>query len=234
MDQQYIFYFYWISKQLGFLFLNLLFCFFVFEIIPLFFGYKNTIKKNLNEFFKYQLLRGIYAFTLGAFVTVLIFKGGFNLGIFDITHLSILSQVIILYFCSEFLIYLAHMGAHKIKIPVLSNAHKFHHTVKEDLQWVNSRKEHLFSISLFVLVFCFFFFIFFKSSPTAHLICTHLFIFWLAFTHFKIPLILRPLGYIFLLPGDHVRHHTKRSGPYGVTLSLFDTIFNTFDEKNRY
>lgn len=201
--------------------------FIIFEIIPLFFGIKNTIKSNLTDFIKYQVIRGIYTISLGIFFIVLFFYIKINFGLINITNFSTFSQVIILYFCSEFIIYIAHLLAHKYKIPILSKAHSFHHTLTTNMEWVNSRKEHYFVLTLFTFIFCLFFFVIFKSSNISHSIVIALYFLLNAFSHYRIPMSIPVLDQILLFPKDHLRHHTERSGPYGVTLSLFDSIFNT-------
>lgn len=201
--------------------------FFIFEIIPLFFNKKNTIISNLKDFFNYQLVRGFYTIIFGFIVAALFFYTKINIGIFNITNLSTLSQVLILYFFIELTIYTAHLLSHKYKILLLSKSHMFHHTIKDNLEWVNARKEHYFVLSLFTFVFCLFFFVIFKSSNTSHAIVIFLYFLLNAFSHYRIPVTVPVLDQIFLFPKDHLTHHTQRSGPYGVTLSLFDTIFNT-------
>ncbi len=206
--------------------------FFIYEIIPLFFGMKSTIQKNSYELFRFELTRAIFAITIGTLFFTLFTLAGFgrDKGFFDITQFSIFSQVIILYFCIELTVYLLHFAAHTCRIPILSLAHGFHHTITTELQWVNSRKEHLFVISLFVLIFSIFFCIIFQTSRIVYPVVTATFLLLNSFSHFGIPFSIKLLDRIFLFPQDHLRHHTKRGGPYGVTLSLFDTILNTRDE----
>ncbi len=214
-------------NQIFFLLSILLILFFTFEIIPILIKKQNTIKKNFSDLLKYQLLRGLYTLFLGTFLAFLFFYTKINFGIFDITHLSIFSQVIIIYFCGELTIYTAHLIAHKYRVLVLSKAHSFHHTITTDMEWVNSRKEHYFVLSLFTFVFCLLFYVIFKSSTISHLVVIATYFALNAFSHYRLPISLPVLNQVFLFPGDHLKHHTERSGPYGVTLSLFDTIFNT-------
>jgi sterol desaturase/sphingolipid hydroxylase (fatty acid hydroxylase superfamily) len=207
--------------------------FITFEIIPLFFSEKSTIVKNLPDLFKYHIYRGILIRIMGIIIIISFSLVPFKKNWVDISFFSLFSQVIILYFFVEFFIYLGHMLVHKYKIPILSKAHSFHHETKEDLQWVNSSKEHIFVIFLFLLIFSFIFYILFKSSDTAKILVSFVFLAFNAFSHYRLPISIPYLDQIFLFPKDHRRHHMKYGGPYGVTLSLFDTLFNTRDDHKK-
>lgn len=203
--------------------------FVVFEYIPLlFWNIPQKIKSNFKDFILYHIGRGVYSVMIG-FVCI---YGYIKLGIFgqgiDIGHLTIVSQVILLYLCIEFVIYCSHMCAHKYKIPFLTRAHSFHHQTTSDMDWVNSKKEHFFVISLFVIIFTLFFFVIFNASSAAKTLTLGVYVFLNSLSHYRIRFSIPILDQIFLFPKDHYTHHTvRRSGPYGVTLSLFDTIFNT-------
>lgn len=201
--------------------------FFVFEVIPGIFGIKSKIKENFRDFLKYQVGIGIYAVTVWFLLVIAIYSLNFDVGFFDISSLPIIIQTTVLFVCSEFFIYLFHFCAHKYKIPFLSKAHHFHHSVTTDMDWVNGRKEHLFVITLFMAVFAVVFLIIFKSSNQAHVLTTTTYIFLNAFSHYRIPVTVFGFDKIFLFPKHHFQHHTSNSGPYGVTLSIFDTIFGT-------
>ncbi len=214
--------------QIIFLILWIIFLFLIFECIPLLFGAKNTIKKNFHDFLIYQLVRGLYTVTVGAIFVFCIFQFNVNKGLVNISHLSHISQAIIIYFFSELVIYLAHMYAHKRKIPIITKAHQFHHTITNDMEWVNSRKEHLIIITLFMLIFTIFCFVVFNSSNISHIFVTTTYLLLNSFSHYRKPITIKYLNQIFLFPGEHIKHHTLyKNGPYGVTLSIFDTIFNT-------
>lgn len=213
--------------QIGALIFITLFLFSLFELLPIYLGKENTIKKNAHDLLTYQIKRNIISSFLGGLILVALFLTPLPRGIINITHFSTFSQVIILYFCIEFFVYLGHLLAHKFKIPFLSKAHGFHHQTTTNLQWVNSHKEHFLVIGMFLFFFCIFYFIIFKSTNLSHTIVGALYLTLNAFSHFHIPISLRFFDQVFLFPKDHLRHHTERSDPYGVTLSLFDTIFNT-------
>lgn len=214
-------------SQLNGLIIITIILFILFELLPLYFGVKNTIKKNMSDLLTYQILRNIISIFLGGAILGLLFLTPLPRGLYDLTHFSTFSQVIILYFCIEFFVYLGHFLAHKFKIPLLSKAHGFHHQTTTNLQWVNSHKEHFLVIGLFLFFFCIFYFFVFRSSILSHTIVGALYLTLNAFSHFHKPVSIPFLDQIFLFPKDHLRHHTKRGGPYGVTLSLFDTIFDT-------
>jgi hypothetical protein len=169
----------------------------------------------------------IFSILFGALISVAFFTLHLNLGIFDIRGLSIFAQIFLVYMLAEFMIYASHLGAHKLKIPLVSKSHLFHHTITHDVQWVNSKKEHPFIIFLFILVFCFVFYTVFNTAPIVKILTVNIFIFLQALSHFRIPIGSKHLGWFFLLPKDHHRHHQNRTGPYGVSLSIFDTIFKT-------
>ncbi len=213
--------------QFSKLLLILIILFIIFEVIPLLLNKENTIKKNFTDLIRYQLLRSVFGIFVGGGLLLLLLLTPIKKGLIDITIFSTFSQVIILYFCIELVVYCAHMLSHKYKIVLLSKSHAFHHEIKDDLQWVNSRKEHLLIIGFFVTVFVIFNFVIFKSSNLSHSIVSAAYLSLNALSHFHIPFSVKFLDQIFLFPKDHLIHHTKRSGPYGVTLSLFDTIFNT-------
>lgn len=205
---------------------------FLFEIVlPPLFGVQARIRENMHDFLYYQFGRSIFALVFGILIVTGYFFLDIRMGLVDITHLSLLSQVIILLFCSELCIYVAHMGAHKYRIPILSRAHAFHHTVTTDMDWTNSRKEHLFVLAFFMGVYTFFFFVVFQSSSASHVVTTTLYLVLNALSHYRVHFSWKYLDQIFLFPRDHFRHHTERSGPYGVALSLFDTIFDTRGNK---
>lgn len=208
--------------------MGVLFLFVIFEILPLLFGAKSTIQKNFKDFLLYQVGRGTYAVLVGGIFVYIYFHYHLNIGFIDISNLPHISQAIIIYFFAELCIYFAHMSAHVYNTPIIAKAHRFHHTVKSDLEWVNAKKEHLVVIALFMFVFTSMCYIIFKSSGIAHLLVTSTYLFLNSFSHYHKPFSIPYLDYIFLFPKDHLRHHTERiSGPYGVTLSLFDTLFNT-------
>lgn len=213
--------------QFSKLLLILIFLFIIFEVIPLLLNKENTIKKNFTDLIRYQLLRGSFGIFIGGVVLLVLLLTPIKRGFIDLTIFSTFSQVIILYFCIEFFVYCGHMLSHKYKIALISKSHAFHHEIKNDLQWVNSRKEHLLIIGLIITIFIIINFVIFRSSNLSHIIVSVAFISLNALSHFHIPFSVKFLDQIFLFPKDHLIHHTKRSGPYGVTLSLFDTIFNT-------
>lgn len=216
--------------SLKFVFAVPFFLFILFEIIPLFFGVKSTILKNFPDLLRYQIYRAFIVRLIGIVILISILLLPFGKYWFDLREFSLFSQIIILYFFIEFFVYLGHMSAHKYKAPFLTKAHSFHHETKEDLQWVNSAKEHYFVKSLFLIIFCFIYYVVFHSSNEARVIVTAAYLTLNAFSHYHIPFSIPLLNQIFLFPKEHRRHHTDYSGPYGVTLSLFDTLFNTRDD----
>lgn len=203
----------------------------LFEIVPIFFNVKSSLRKNFSDFFHFQFFFGLWATTLLIILYIIFYSLPIQKGYLDITHMSNFTQSVILLIIAEFFIYIFHRSAHLFKIPILSKAHRFHHTITTDIDWVNSRKEHIFIISLFVTVFAVLFFVVFKSSPLSHGITLASFLLLLSFSHFKLPLSLPYLDKFFLFPKDHLRHHTKYHGPYGISLSIFDTLFNTRNDK---
>ncbi len=207
--------------------------FIIFEVIPIFFGAKNTIKKNLHDLMLYNIIRMYVTKVIAAFVSVLIILSPIKKEIIDLTHLSAFSQIVILYFFIELSIYFLHRVSHTYDIPLFSKAHGFHHKIKDDLQWVNSRKEHFLVITSFVIIFSIFYYVVFKTEVLVKIIVAALYLTLNTLTHFHIPFSVPVLDKIFLFPKDHRRHHTNFSGPYGVTLSLFDTLFNTREKKSQ-
>ncbi len=202
--------------------------FLIFEgFLPVVFGTQRKIRENMHDFVYYQFGRSVFALVFGILMVVLYVSFDVKMGLIDITQFSLFSQVLILFFCSEFCIYVAHMGAHKYRIPLLTRAHAFHHTVTTDMDWTNSRKEHLFVLAFFMAVYTFFFFVVFQSSSNSHVVTTTLYLLLNALSHYRVHFSWKYLDQVFLFPRDHFRHHTERSGPYGVALSLFDTIFGT-------
>lgn len=199
----------------------------VFEIIPIFFGFKSTIKQNILDFFRFQVLRGVFSISIGTCFVLFFIFFRINIGIINLYSLPIIIQVPIIYILAELVIYTFHLLSHKYKVPLLSKAHMFHHTITRDIQWTNSRKEHLFVLSLFSFVFCVLFYVIFSTSIISRLIVVIIYFFLNALSHFRILFSIPYLDKVFLFPKDHIIHHTERSGPYGVTLSIFDTIFNT-------
>ncbi len=217
--------------QLWSVFLVVAALFFLFEfVVPFIFGIQSKVRENWRDFLRYQFGRSVFSLTT-AFVIMAFFYGtNMRMGIVNITQFSLFSQVVILFFCSELVIYIAHMTAHRYHVPLLTKAHRFHHSITTDMDWVNSRKEHLFVIGLFMFVYCFFFFVIFRSSSASHIITTSLYISLNALSHFRTLFSMKYFDQVFLFPKDHSRHHMRRGGPYGVTLSLFDTIFDTRDD----
>lgn len=206
-------------------------CFFTaFEVFPLFLGFPNTIRKNVTDMLRFHVLRTavLMVFAIALQITFAFFR--LNKGFIGITGFPVAAQVLVIYLCSEFFIYMFHFFSHTYKVPLLSKTHAFHHSISSDMDWINSKKEHYLVLCLFVCVFSLFFFVVFRASKEARLIAASLYIFFTTFSHFRIPLSVRYLDKIFLFPKDHLRHHTKRGGPYGITLSLFDTLFGTRGE----
>lgn len=203
--------------------------FIIFEIVPLFFG-RCTIKQNFPDLLRFQIGRGVYAQFIGLVVFLLIIYLRLYHGMIDIRGESLIAQVLITYLSIDFTIYLAHLLVHKYRVPLLTKAHGFHHTITTDMEWVNSRKEHVLILGLFAIVFSVFFYAVYRTSPMVVPIVVALFLFLNALSHYRIPFSIGFFDQIFLFPKDHLRHHTQRSGPYGVTLSLFDTIFGTRDD----
>ena len=224
MDSFLVFY----LTQIGYVFLVVggLLVFFEF-VLPFFFGVSNRLRQNFREFLWFQVGRSLFALIFATAVILVLVLSDIPMGWISLLHFSVFSQVLILLFFSELVIYGAHLAAHRYQVPLLSRAHRFHHTVTTDMDWTNSRKEHLLVISLFMLVYCLFFFVVFRSSSAAHVITTSLYLFLNAFSHYRVHFTLPFVDQIFLFPKDHYRHHTERSGPYGVALSLFDTLFAT-------
>lgn len=222
-------YTYFISffESLKYIIILTCFLFFLFEILPLLFGAKNTIRKNLHDLFVYNLARVVIVHSMGIGIILLLFLVPVEKQIIDLTHFSTLSQSVILYFCIELLIYGGHRAAHRYKVPFITKAHGFHHKIKDNLQWVNSKKESLIVIFLFLVVFCFFYYIAFKTNSLAKIIVAVSYLTLNSFSHFHTPFTIPYLNYIFLFPKEHKEHHIQFGGPYGVSLSLFDTLFNT-------
>lgn len=206
--------------------INLL-AFLLFEILPISLKKENTISKNFKDLIIYQFGMSFLSLLFGIVIYLLFLKFNFIKGYFDITDLNIFLQIFVVYLMSEFIIYMFHLVAHKWKIPLISKSHLFHHMVTEDLQWVNSKKEHPFIVFLFVLVFCFVFYTIFKTDFLVKIICINTFVFLQALSHFRIPFTVKYLEWFFLLPESHHKHHKQRGGPYGVSLSIFDNIFGT-------
>lgn len=214
--------------QIGYVFLVAIGLLVFFEfILPLLFGIPHRLRKNFGEFVWFQVGRSLFALIFATAIILIFVVSDIPMGWISLMHLSLFSQVLILLFFSELVIYGAHLAAHKYPIPLLSRAHRFHHTVTTDMDWTNSRKEHLFVISLFMLVYCLFFFVVFRSSSIAHVITTSLYLFLNALSHYRVHFTFPVIDQVLLFPKDHYRHHTERSGPYGVALSIFDTIFAT-------
>ena len=214
--------------QIGYVFLVAISLLVFFEcILPFVLNIPHRLRQNFHEFIQFQIGRSIFALIFATVIILALVGTHVPMGWISLLHLSLFSQVLILLFCSEFVIYIAHLSAHKYSIPLLSRTHRFHHTVTTDMDWTNSRKEHLLVISLFMLVYCFFFFVVFRSSSAAHVITTSLYLFLNALSHYRAHFTLPFVDQILLFPKDHYRHHTERSGPYGVALSIFDTIFAT-------
>lgn len=202
--------------------------FVAFEIVPLVWNVKSTIRKNLPDLGKYQLLLGAYVQIAGLVILAVLIYLKVPFGNIDIRELPIIAQVIITYLCIDFFIYIAHFLVHRYRIPLLSRAHGYHHSITTDLQWVNSRKEHPIILALFASVFVLFLYVVFKVSPATSIIVISLGLFLNAFSHFHIPFAIPYLDKFFLFPREHHQHHTIRdSGPYGVTLTIFDTLFGT-------
>lgn len=206
----------------------LVFGFFVlFEIVPLAFGISSSIRRNLSDLIRFQLGRGMYAEGVGLVFLLLILYFHLYGGGIDLRQKTLILQVLIAYLSIDFVIYLAHFLVHKYRVPLLSEAHGFHHTVTSDMEWVNSRKEHVLVLGLFAAVFAFFFYIVYIVTPIVIPIVVAVFLLLNAFSHYRVPVSIPGLDHVFLFPKDHLRHHTEISGPYGVTLSVFDTIFGT-------
>lgn len=211
--------------------LSLIFFVIVFEIIPIVMGKGNTLRKNIPDFFKYHIGRKLFAVLVFNFILIILYTTPIKKGLLDLTSFSIASQTIILYFFVEFFIYMFHQIIHNSKIPLFSKAHNnYHHKITNDFQWVSARKEHMLIIASFVGIASVIFIIIFKSSPYAQIAMISIFLFLNALSHFRIPFSVKLLDQVFLFPKDHLRHHTKRGGPYGLTTTIFDTIFNTRDE----
>lgn len=208
------------------IFINFI-AFLAFEIIPILLKKENTIPKNFNDLITYQFGMSIFSILFGAIIFIIFKQLNLVVGLMNISNLSILIQTLIVYLVAEFLIYLSHLGAHKWKIPLVSKSHMFHHKTTTDLQWVNSKKEHPFIIFLFILVFCFVFYTLFQTDNIVKILCVNIFIFLQALSHFRIPVTIKYLDFFFLFPKDHHKHHQQRTGPYGVTLAIFDNIFKT-------
>ena len=199
----------------------------LFEVVPVCLGRKSTLKKNLPDLARFHVVRGMVLLILGVTLPFLFFFMGIAHGIIDISYLPRFLQIVVLYLFSEFWIYLSHRSAHRYMIPILSKAHRFHHTTTTDLEWVNSKKEHYFVLILFLMVFEVTFFIVFHSSKGVFPVTLGLYLILNAFSHFEVPISIKYLDKVFLFPKDHLRHHTRKGGPYGVTLSVFDSIFKT-------
>lgn len=215
------------SVQLAAFLLLAIILFVSFELLPLFFGSKSSVKKNLPDFLRFQVLRGGIIVLVGAALSSLFFFVGIANGLINISYLPLVLQVLIIYLSSEFCIYWLHRSVHRHVVPLISRAHHFHHSVTTDMEWVNSKKEHYLVLFLFVFVFSFFFFIIFHPSGAARAVALGVYVLLNAFSHLNSHISVAYLDRVFLFPKDHLRHHTKRSGPYGITLSLFDTIFDT-------
>ena len=220
------------SKELFFLTLFLLFSFVFFEIIL-----KSLLRNreapifSFKDLLLFQLLGPSINLIFGLIFTVVIFLTNLNLGLFNISSLHILFQIIILYLSVEFIIFLAHRLSHKKNFLGLYQYHKYHHSITKNMDWVNSRKESLIVSSLFVIVFCLVFYVLFKSSQMSNIVVVVLYLFLNNLSHYRYPFSIKYLDKIFLFPKEHQIHHLNNSGPYGVTLSLFDTIFKLTQNK---
>jgi sterol desaturase/sphingolipid hydroxylase (fatty acid hydroxylase superfamily) len=199
----------------------------LFEFVPLLLMRRNTLVRNFPDFFRFHLARGAALIMIGTAFPFLYYALGLRHGLVEMRHLPLIVQVIVLYLCAEFCIYWSHRIAHRRKLPLLSKAHRFHHEIVEDLEWVNGKKEHFLVLSLFAAIFSIVFFVLFEASSLARSLTLGLYLVLNALSHFGVPFRIPYVDHIFLFPADHRRHHTARSGPYGVTLSLFDTIFDT-------
>lgn len=215
------------ALQISVLILINFIAFLLFEIVPIILKKGNTISKNFNDLLSFQFGMSIFSIIFGTIILVAFYKFGFVTEIINIKNLPILLQVIIVYLTAEFFIYISHLSAHKFRIPLVSKSHYFHHSVTDDVQWVNSKKEHPFIIFLFILVFNFVFYAIFATDTIVKILCVNIFIFLQALSHFRIPIKIKYLDKIFLFPHDHHKHHQNRTGPYGVSLIIFDTIFDT-------
>jgi sterol desaturase/sphingolipid hydroxylase (fatty acid hydroxylase superfamily) len=198
-----------------------------FEIIPIFLKKQHKISENFPDLMVYQFGMSILSLIFGLAIIFLFKVLKLDIGIINISQFPLFLQVFIIYLVSEFFIYLAHFGAHKWLVPLVSSAHRFHHRVTYNMEWVNSKKENPFIIFLFVLVFCIVFYIFFQTLALAKVLSVNIFIFLQALSHYREKISIPYLDKFFLFPSDHFRHHTERTGPYGVTLSIYDTIFGT-------
>ncbi len=214
-----------LSLQFGFLFLQLFFLTVLFELIPFIFKRNGTFQ--IKDFFNFQVLRGAYTASLIIFLLFVFLYFQIPLGFISLEHLPFLVQGIIIYLIIDAIIYFCHLSAHKYRIPFISKAHKFHHSVTHDMDWTNARKEHYLILTLFTMIFFIVLFMVFQTTVAVRLFVISAYLTLLSFSHFRIPVSVPYLDKFFLFPKDHLRHHTERSGPYGTSLSIFDTIFKT-------
>jgi hypothetical protein len=218
---------YILKIQLAFLLIVNSIAFLFFEILPILYGEREKISDNFKDLLLYQFGMSVLSLIFGILIYMTLHYFGLDLGFLNISSTSVYIQVPFVYLFAEFFIYLSHLGAHKLRIPLISKYHKFHHKITNDMDWVNSKKEHPVVIFLFVLVFSIVFYVFFRTDFLTKVLVVNIFIFLQAISHYRYHFSLFYFDKFFLFPKDHFDHHTKRSGPYGVTLSIFDTIFGT-------
>lgn len=214
------------SQIVAFLGLTILLYLF-FEILPVAIGRKSAVRKNLSAFVRFHIVRGGFVVAIGAALPFIFYVFGVRAGAFDLRSLPLYLEIVILFLAAEFFIYWLHRMAHRRRLPFISNAHRFHHQVRADLEWVNSKQEHFLVLALFALVFGTLFFVIFTTTKEARTVTAGLYLVLNAFSHYSAPISVPYLDHFFLFPKDHRRHHTERTGPYGITLSIFDTIFGT-------
>jgi len=220
---------FYIKIQIFYLILVNTIAFICFELVPLLTKKSNTISRNFNELITYQFGMSILSLIFGFLIFSILKVSNFDIGLIDISSIPSYLQIFTIYMVAEFLIFLSHLSAHKLRIPIISKSHMFHHKITDNMEWVNSKKEHPFIIFLFILVFCFVFYVLFRTDMISKILAVNIFIFLQALSHYSGKFTVPYIDKFFLFPKDHYNHHTKRSGPYGVTLSIYDTIFKTRD-----
>lgn len=218
-----------LERPLMYVFGTLAFAIILFEfVLPRFFGKREKVFANSKDFFIYTVGLTLFNLVLGFFVVKGLNEIGYTKSLSDISHMNLILQIIIMSIFLDFLTYTLHYLVHRYNIPVLSKAHSFHHRITDDMDWVNARKESIIIMILFTVLSTFVLRTLFESSPIAVSIVVNLFLILSLFSHYRIHISIPYLDYIFLFPKDHFKHHTIRgSGPYGLHLTIFDTIFNT-------
>ncbi|MAT94368.1 MAG: hypothetical protein CME59_17450 [Halioglobus sp.] len=145
-------------------------------------------------------------------------------------------QILSVYIVIELLFYLLHLAQHKLLI--LWRTHKLHHYSRK-MMWAKYITAHPVELALFPLAGLVTSLLF-SIEPDDEALYIFTFPLLVAvFTHSNIRTNPALLGWLFVTPQYHFKHHssafdTRRNRAvgdcnYGVSLILFDRLFGTFD-----